>query len=43
MDDEVGEVVDALKVSGLWEDSLVVFHSDNGGEIMFDGVCGGNK
>merc|ERR1711988_830911 len=43
MDDEVGEIVALLKTRGMWDDSLVVFHSDNGGEIIFDGVCGGNN
>ena len=27
----------------MWNDSLVVFHSDNGGEIMAKGICGGNN
>lgn len=27
----------------MWENSLVVFHSDNGGEIIFKGICGGNN
>ncbi|CAK0827737.1 unnamed protein product [Prorocentrum cordatum] len=43
MDDVVGEVVALLKTRGLWANALVVFHSDNGGEIIFDGVCGGNN
>lgn len=43
MDDEIGEVVDLLKERGMWNNSLVVFHSDNGGEIMAKGICGGNN
>ena len=27
----------------MWDNSLVVFHSDNGGEIIFKGICGGNN
>lgn len=43
MDDEVGEVIALLKDRGIWNDTLVVFHSDNGGEIMAAGICGGNN
>jgi arylsulfatase I/J len=42
MDTDVGEVVDLLHTAGLWNDSLVVFHADNGGEIL-DAACGGNN
>jgi arylsulfatase A-like enzyme len=31
IDGAVGEVVAALKVKGMWEDTLVVMSSDNGG------------
>jgi arylsulfatase B len=41
LDDAVGEVIDTLKARGLWDNTLVVFHSDNGGEIIF--LCGGNN
>eukprot|EP00947_MAST-08B_sp_MAST-8B-sp1_P005442 g5442.t1 len=27
----------------MWDDTLLVFHSDNGGEIAFAGICGGNN
>ena len=43
LDDAVGKVVGTLKSTGLWEDTLVVFHADNGGEILGAGVCGGNN
>ena len=43
LDDKVGDVVNALKINGLWNNTLLVFHSDNGGEIMGAGVCGGNN
>jgi len=42
MDIYVGAVVDSLKTAGLWEDTLLVLHSDNGGEIMTP-FCGGNN
>jgi len=31
LDDSIGEVVDYLKASGLWDNTLIVFSSDNGG------------
>ena len=43
VDGMVGRVVDELKALDLWEDTLVVFHADNGGEIMLAGKCGGNN
>ncbi|XP_006823224.1 arylsulfatase B-like, partial [Saccoglossus kowalevskii] len=30
MDDAVGTVVDALKTRGMWDDTLLIFMSDNG-------------
>lgn len=32
MDDAIGDVIDSLKTKGMWEDTLFVFSSDNGGE-----------
>jgi len=43
VDDELGEVVTLLKQTGIWNNSIVVFHADNGGEIMAAGICGGNN
>jgi arylsulfatase A-like enzyme len=46
MDDGVGRVVQALKASGQYENTLLVFTSDNGGEIRSGGSVGqwrGNK
>jgi len=43
MDDELGKVEQVLKQTGIWDDALIVFHSDNGGEIKFAGICGGNN
>ena len=39
---EVGAVVDKLKSTGLWDNTLLVLHSDNGGEIMTQ-FCGSNN
>lgn len=39
----IERIVDRLKGRKLWENALVVIHSDNGGEIMFAGICGGNN
>ena len=33
MDNYVGELVNALKDTGLWDDAIVVLHADNGGKI----------
>ena len=43
MDENIGKIVDLLKSRKMWKDTLLVFHSDNGGEIMIEGVCGGNN
>lgn len=51
LDDEVRRVVLALRETAdvhapngtMWERTLLTFHSDNGGEILFAGVCGGNN
>lgn len=43
LDDEVGRVVASLKERDMWNNTLFIFHSDNGGEILFAGVCGGNN
>ena len=41
MDDVVGQIVDSLKSEGLWENSLLLFMSDNGGAIY--NPAGGNN
>ena len=37
------KVVAEVRALGLWENTLWVLHSDNGGEIMGAGLCGGNN
>ena len=36
LDDIVGDVVAALRTAGLWENTLFVWSSDNGGAIELD-------
>ena len=43
LDREIGTVVSSMKQGELWQESLVVIHADNGGEIMGAGTCGGNN
>jgi arylsulfatase A-like enzyme len=43
VDNDVGTLVTTLKATGMWSNTLLVFHADNGGEIMAAGVCGGNN
>lgn len=40
MDTGVGRVVDALKANGQFESTLVVFVSDNGGDLQAGATCG---
>ena len=37
MDDYIGLIVRALKAKGMWDDTLLVFSSDNGGPIYVHG------
>lgn len=43
VDQYVGQVVASLRASGLWNNTLLVFHGDNGGEIIFGESCAGNN
>lgn len=41
MDEGVGNVTDALTAAGLWEDTLLLFLSDNGGPVNSTGAANG--
>ena len=43
LDDAIGQVVALLKERDMWNNTILAFHSDNGGEIMGAGICGGNN
>ena len=44
IDQYVGQIVDSLKsIPGMWENSIVVFHGDNGGDIFCVDTCAGNN
>ena len=42
-DTHIGVVVDALKAKGMWDDTLLVVSSDNGGPIYRNGAAGANN
>ncbi len=39
MDDSIGELMDFIGKSGIMENTLVIFTSDNGLEILFSFHC----
>lgn len=41
LDLTISKVVDALKEKGMWNNTLLLFHSDNGGELPFASQKGG--
>lgn len=47
MDDAIGQVVEKLKTSGLYNNSVIVFSTDNGGQALSSGASNwpyrGNK
>jgi arylsulfatase I/J len=43
MDSAIGEVVDALKKKGMWDNLLITFSSDNGGPVYNNGTAGANN
>lgn len=42
MDQYIGGIVQSLKDNGMWENTLLVVHGDNGGELLAE-YCGGNN
>lgn len=40
MDDGIGKLVAALKANGQWDNTLLVFSSDNGGQLESGGTAG---
>ncbi len=43
VDDAVGNVTDRLRTAGLWDETLIVMCSDNGGPIYQNGTSGANN
>ena len=43
LDDVVGDVADALKARGMWENTLFLVWSDNGGPLYLNGSSGANN
>lgn len=43
MDTQIGQVVDLLKSTGLWNDTVILFSSDNGGPVYRNGDSGANN
>jgi len=43
MDAGIGEVIDALKASGAYDNTLIVFTSDNGGQLNVGAHCGPHR
>merc|ERR1712018_415635 len=37
LDDAIGQIISALKSNGLYENSIIVFTSDNGGQVLHGG------
>ena len=42
MDDGLANVTAALKATGMWENSIIVVTTDNGGDVNAAGACGAN-
>ncbi|KAL7560174.1 hypothetical protein ACA910_016603 [Epithemia clementina (nom. ined.)] len=42
-DEAIGDVVEAYKKAGLWEDTLVIFTTDNGGPTTYGCVTGASN
>merc|ERR1712070_1370464 len=43
VDETIGKVTNLLRSEGLWDDTLVVLHADNGGPIYSSGHAGANN
>ena len=43
MDTKIGDVVDALKTKGMYDNTVLFFSADNGGPIYGDGSAGANN
>ncbi len=43
MDDGIGKVVAALKANGQYENTLIMFSSDNGGQLNVGAQCGNHR
>jgi len=43
MDDGIGKVVAALKANGQYENTLIMFSSDNGGQLNVGARCGNHR
>lgn len=39
VDEMVGQVVRSLKEHGMWNDTMMLIHTDNGGELLFEDTC----
>lgn len=39
----IGNVTKKLQDEGIWNDTLIIAHADNGGPIYGAGVAGANK
>jgi len=43
VDEAIGNVTKTLKAEGVWDNTLIIVHADNGGPIYSDGHAGGNN
>merc|ERR1712022_111403 len=43
VDEAIGNVTQLLHSEGLWDNTLIVLHADNGGPIYAEGVAGANN
>merc|ERR1719506_2232304 len=43
VDEAIGNVTNKLKKEGLWDNTLIIVHADNGGPIYNSGKAGANN